>query len=166
MKKPRFFFVGGGVLLFLLIKNKVNVEGFLSIRERIVPMRSSIVGRGNIYSTTALSVHQVRDADLLEQLVGGVRYSLVPMPDLMKATTAYVGNLCEFVNDDDLSDLFAQVSTLQSIPSCVVRKPDYSSLQYGFVSFPSETEKIVSEVDSGFYFICFGVVHLPNVCCY
>lgn len=91
-----------------------------------------------------IQVHNVRDADIVEQLVGGVRYSLVPMPEVMKATTAYVGNLCEFVCDQDLSDLFAQVSTLQSIPSCVVRKPDTTSLQYGFVSFPTEIEKIVS----------------------
>jgi RNA recognition motif. (a.k.a. RRM, RBD, or RNP domain) len=129
----------GGVLFFIHVSiwRIVTVHGFPSTRISIVPMLP-------FARPTALRVRQVREADMVEQLVGGVRYSLVPMPELMKATTAYVGNLCEFVNDQDLSDLFAQVSTLLSIPSCVVRKPDFTSLQYGFVSFPSETEKIVS----------------------
>jgi RNA recognition motif. (a.k.a. RRM, RBD, or RNP domain) len=130
---------GGGVFFFIHVSiwRIVTVHGFSSTRTSTVPVLP-------FARPTALSVRQVREADMVEQLVGGVRYSLVPMPELMKATTAYVGNLCEFVNDQDLSDLFAQVSTLLSIPSCVVRKPDFTSLQYGFVSFPSETEKIVS----------------------
>ena len=95
------------------------------------------------YRQSALQVHAPREADLIEQMVGGERYSLIPMPDCMKSTTAYVGNLCEFVRDDDLSDLFAQVSVLRTLPCCVVRKPDSTSLRYGFVSFPNVQEKDV-----------------------
>lgn len=91
-----------------------------------------------------LSVHSMREADLVEALVGGERYSLVPMPDSMKATTLFVGNLCEFVNDADLSTLFAQASSLLTVPSCVVRKVNTQSMGYGFVSFPSIDEKEVS----------------------
>lgn len=85
-----------------------------------------------------------RDADLVEQLVGGERYSLVPMPDNMKPTTVFVGNLCEFVQDEDLSRFFAAASThLSRVPATVVRKPDTQSLRYGFVSFPTRQEKEV-----------------------
>jgi RNA recognition motif. (a.k.a. RRM, RBD, or RNP domain) len=96
---------------------------------------------------TALSVHSVRDADLVEVMVGGERYSLVPMPDSMKSTTLFVGNVCEFVKDEDLSRLFSEVSSVLSVPSCVVRKVNTQSLGYGFVSFPSVKEK---EVRSAF----------------
>jgi RNA recognition motif. (a.k.a. RRM, RBD, or RNP domain) len=92
---------------------------------------------------TALSVHSVREADLVEVMIGGERYSLVPMPDSMKSTTVYVGNVCEFVKDEDLSRLFSEVSSVLSLPSCVVRKVNTQSLGYGFVSFPSESEKEV-----------------------
>ena len=85
------------------------------------------------------------------EIIGGVRYSLVPMPDAMKETTAYVGNLCEFVHDEDLSSLFAQVSNLLTVPSCVVRKIDTTSLRYGFVAFPTVQEK---EVRSSSYDVC------------
>ena len=67
------------------------------------------------------------------------------LPDSMMATTLFVGNLNEFVKDEDLSDLFQVVSSLQTVPACVVRKPDMSSLEYGFVSFPSVEEKEVGE---------------------
>ena len=68
---------------------------------------------------------------------------MVPLPDRMCDTTIFVGNLCEFVQDDDLSKLFRSVSTLQSVPSCVVRKANMQSLRYGFVSFPTVEEKEV-----------------------
>jgi RNA recognition motif-containing protein len=74
----------------------------------------------------------------------------VPMPDRMKATTLFVGNLCEFVRDTDLSSLFSQVSSLVTVPSCVVRKVDTQSMGYGFVSFPNVKEK---EVGS-YWFMC------------
>lgn len=88
-----------------------------------------------------LNVHLDREADLLEQFVGGARYELNELPDSMMATTVFVGNLNEFVHDEDLAALFARVSSLQTVPACVVRKPDMSSLRYGFVSFPSVQEK-------------------------
>jgi len=65
------------------------------------------------------------------------------LPDSMMEFSVFVGNLNEFVQDDDLSELFQSVSSLQSVPACVVRKPDTSSLRYGFVSFPTVEEKEV-----------------------
>eukprot|EP00978_Attheya_sp_CCMP212_P041755 scaffold243667_cov44-Attheya_sp.AAC.1 len=69
------------------------------------------------------------------------RYEMVRLPDSLVPTTIFVGNLCEFVTDSMLSDLFQKVSTLSSVPACVVRKPSGSSLKYGFVSFLNESEK-------------------------
>lgn len=82
-----------------------------------------------------------RAADAMEELVGGERFEMSKLPDSMIDTTLFVGNLCEFVNDNDLSNLFGTVSILKSVPACVVRKPDMTSLKYGFVSFPSVKEK-------------------------
>lgn len=107
--------------------------------------------------TTSLTrqylLHHTRDADLYEQLVGGERYSMIPIPNQMRETTLFVGNLCEFVHDVDLSALFGQAllssssscevrSQQYSVPAVVARKPNTSSLQYGFVCFrnASETE--------------------------
>lgn len=75
--------------------------------------------------------------------MGGERYEMNELPDSMMDYTIFVGNLNEFVQDDDLSQLFQSVSSLQTVPACVVRKPDMSSLEYGFVSFPSVEEKEV-----------------------
>lgn len=85
-----------------------------------------------------------RDPEILEMMLGGEKYEMVPLPDRMCDTTIFVGNFCEFVQDDDLSKLFRSVSTLQSVPSCVVRKANMQSLRYGFVSFPTVEEKEVS----------------------
>ena len=90
----------------------------------------------------ALSYH-LHDADMMETLVGGIRYEMVPLPDSMMETTLFVGNLCEFCKDDDLSKLFQAVSTLHSVPACVVRKPNFESLRYGFVTFLTIQEKEV-----------------------
>eukprot|EP00523_Entomoneis_sp_CCMP467_P009049 CAMPEP_0168729212 /NCGR_PEP_ID=MMETSP0724-20121128/6082_1 /TAXON_ID=265536 /ORGANISM="Amphiprora sp., Strain CCMP467" /LENGTH=413 /DNA_ID=CAMNT_0008776079 /DNA_START=315 /DNA_END=1553 /DNA_ORIENTATION=- len=79
---------------------------------------------------------------MYEQMMGGQRFEMTALPDSMIQTTLFVGNLCEFVVDDDLSSqLFQSVSVLQSVPACVVRKADMSSRQYGFVSFPTVEEK-------------------------
>jgi RNA recognition motif-containing protein len=80
---------------------------------------------------------------MMEMVVGGSRYEMVELPDSMVETTIYVGNLCEFVTDDMLSSLFQQVSSLNFVPACVARKPNFSSMQYGFVTFPSVEEKEV-----------------------
>ena len=90
-----------------------------------------------------LFVFDLRDADFREMIVGGERYEMVPLPDSIVETTLFVGNLCEFVKDTDLSDLFQSVSKLSSLPACVVRKASYDSLEYGFVTFPSVEEKEV-----------------------
>ena len=93
-----------------------------------------------------LSVYSDKEADIadhVEQMVGGERFEMSELPDSMLDTTLFVGNLCEFVNDDDLSNLFRSVSSLQSIPACVVRKPDMTSRQFGFVAFPTVQEKEV-----------------------
>ena len=82
-----------------------------------------------------------QEADFAEILAGGQRHSMVELPDAMMDTTLFVGNLNEFVNDEDLSNLFQAASTLHSVPACVVRKADMSSLGYAFVSFPNAQEK-------------------------
>mmetsp|Transcript_25202 Transcript_25202/g.62105 ORF Transcript_25202/g.62105 Transcript_25202/m.62105 type:complete len:497 (-) Transcript_25202:103-1593(-) len=92
-------------------------------------------------SSSELRVHTVRDADMYEMMMGGERYEMVPLPDSMLQTTLFVGNLNEFVNDDDLSQLFAPITEWSSIPACVVRKPNMASLKYGFVTFPTEEQK-------------------------
>lgn len=89
-------------------------------------------------------VHNIRDADLMELMVGGQRFEMVPLPDSMMDTTIFVGNLCEFAHDDDLSRAFQTVSNLQSVPACVVRRANMASLEYAFVAFPSVEEKEVS----------------------
>ena len=80
----------------------------------------------------------------MELMVGGTRYEMVELPDSMVSTTLWVGNLCEFVTDEILSELFQQVSSLKFVPACVARKPNMESLRYGFVVFRSEEEKEVS----------------------
>jgi hypothetical protein len=90
-----------------------------------------------------LLVHTEREADIIEQMVGGERYEMIPLPDSMVDTTLFVGNLCEFVDDGDLSKLFQSVSILNSVPACVARKPDTTSREFGFVSFPTVEEKEV-----------------------
>lgn len=82
--------------------------------------------------------------DNLELMMGGSRYEMVELPDSMMSTTLYVGNLCEFVTDDMLGEIFQQASSLKSVPACVARKPNMESLRYGFVTFRSEEEKEVS----------------------
>jgi len=81
------------------------------------------------------------DMDMMEMVAGGRRYEMVDLPDSMVDTTLFVGNLCEFVNDDMLSSLFQEASSLHSVPACVVRKSNMSSLKYGFVTFPTIQEK-------------------------
>lgn len=95
-------------------------------------------------SAPALGVANLRDADFVEMMLGGERYEMVPLPDSMVETTLFVGNLNEFVKDDDLSNLFQTVSTLQYLPACVCRRPNRDSLKYGFVAFPTVEEKVVS----------------------
>ena len=87
-------------------------------------------------------VFETRDA--MELMIGGARYEMVELPDSMMSTTLWVGNLCEFVTDDMLSELFQQASSLKFVPACVARKPNMESLRYGFVTFRSEEEKEVS----------------------
>lgn len=78
----------------------------------------------------------------MEQLVGGERYSMVPLPDIMASTTLFVGNLCQFVHDDEISQLFSTAHLVP--PACVCRKPNRDSMEYGFVYFPTMEEKEVS----------------------
>jgi hypothetical protein len=82
--------------------------------------------------------------DHLELMIGGARYEMVELPDSMMSTTLWVGNLCEFVTDEMLSELFQQASSLKFVPACVARKPNWESMRYGFVTFRSEEEKEVS----------------------
>lgn len=81
------------------------------------------------------------EADMMENFVGGKRYEMVELPDSLVDTTVFIGNLCEFVTDEMLSALFRQASSLNFIPACVARKPNSSSLKYGFATFPTVEEK-------------------------
>lgn len=78
--------------------------------------------------------------DSMELMIGGIRYEMVELPDSMMTTTLWVGNLCEFVTDEMLSEIFQQASSLKFVPACVARKPNMESMRYGFVSFRSEEE--------------------------
>ena len=82
--------------------------------------------------------------DAMELLVGGTKYEMVELPDSMMSTTLWVGNLCEFVTDEMVSEVFQQASEQLFVPACVARKPNMESLRYGFVAFRSEEEKDVS----------------------
>lgn len=84
-----------------------------------------------------------REFDSIEEFVGGMRYEMVELPDCLVDTTLYVGNLCEFVTDEILSEVFRSASTLNFVPACIARKPNSSSLKYGFVTFPTVAEKEV-----------------------
>jgi len=115
--------------------------------QQIVPTTTTSARRYRA-SSSSLSYSRDRysnnhDADMMELLVGGRKYEMVPLPDSMMDTTIFVGNLCEFCKDEDLSNLFQVVSTLHSVPACVVRKPNYASLGYGFVTFLTIQEKEV-----------------------
>ena len=89
-----------------------------------------------------MDAFETRDA--MELLIGGARYEMVELPDSMMSTTLWVGNLCEFVTDEMLSEVFQQASEQLFVPACVARKPNMESLKYGFVAFRSEEEKEVS----------------------
>ncbi|KAL7566578.1 hypothetical protein ACA910_000644 [Epithemia clementina (nom. ined.)] len=125
--------------------HNLPLVGFLSKRKSTVISShyyANRQSRNNI--NRPLSVYSDKEADIadiVEQIVGGERYEMSELPDSMMDTTLFVGNLNEFVNDNDLSELFQSVSTLQSVPACVVRKADTTSRQYGFVSFPTVEEK-------------------------
>jgi len=82
--------------------------------------------------------------DAMELLVGGTKYEMVELPDSMMSTTLWVGNLCEFITDEQLSEVFQQASEQLFVPACVARKPNYESLKYGFVAFRSEEEKEIA----------------------
>lgn len=110
------------------------------------PSTAAFSQRASMRTTAALSfpnrmIATTRDADFVEQVIGGERYEMVPMPDSMLSTTLFVGNLNEFVTDEILSAFFSSVSKMISVPACVARKPNMSSMEYGFVTFPNEKEK-------------------------
>lgn len=103
-------------------------------------------------STSRISMvynHDLRDPDMMEMFIGGERYENVPLPDSMLDTTIFVGNLCEFAKDEDLSQQFRSVTNLISLPACVARRPNSQSLKYGFVAFPTVEEKEVGSVSRG-----------------
>lgn len=115
----------------------------------IIPTQRQVVTRKRTdsfsYQTFELCGRFVDDESVTEQFVeevlGGWKYEMVELPNSLLDTTIFVGNLCEFVTDDMLSNLFQEVSFLQQVPACVLRKPNYSSKKYGFVTFPNVDEK-------------------------
>jgi hypothetical protein len=120
-----------------------SVESFSALPDGASPSSYPNVSPNarRLRSQSTLFVANLRDADLSEMMVGGERYEMVPLPDSMVDTTLFVGNLCEFVKDEDLDNLFQTVSTLKSVPACVSRKANWDSLLYGFVTFPNIKEK-------------------------
>lgn len=74
-------------------------------------------------------------------MIGGPRYEMVELPDSMMSTTLWVGNLCQFVTDEALSEAFRRAGDSQCVPACVARKPNAESMRYGFVTFCSEEDK-------------------------
>mmetsp|Transcript_19424 Transcript_19424/g.29407 ORF Transcript_19424/g.29407 Transcript_19424/m.29407 type:complete len:276 (+) Transcript_19424:90-917(+) len=109
----------------------VTVSVLPKVNLAFVPSRS--------YSTALF--YDDRDTDYMESFVGGMRYEMVELPDSLVETACFIGNLDEFVNDDMLSLLFSQVSSLNHIPASVARKPNATSLKYGFAIFPTVEEK-------------------------
>jgi hypothetical protein len=128
------------LILFVSMLSRFGARAF---QTRASFLRRPLSVSPPLITVSRLFVHTERDADMTEMLVGGERYEMIPLPDSMVDTTLFVGNLCEFVHDDDLSKLFQSVSILNSVPACVARKPDMTSREYGFVSFPTIQEKEV-----------------------
>jgi hypothetical protein len=127
--------IGRNMILAMLLPPVVALTSYGSI---------SHIPSTTLFTSTSLNmVHNTREADPMERWAGGERYEMVPLPDSMVDQTVFVGNLCEFVQDDDLSRMFQRVSHLQSVPACVARRANKDSLEYGFVAFPTVEEKEV-----------------------
>ena len=122
----------------------------LDYMDGIIRYMSSQAGLNPVDQSSALYYHD-REMDIMEEFVGGRRYEMVELPDSLVETTLFVGNLCEFVTDEMLSAIFQQASSLNFIPACVCRKPNSSSLKYGFVTFPTVAEKEVGIFILGTY---------------
>jgi hypothetical protein len=120
---------------------RMNSPIVLMLAATVVPCVAFLASTRFSPSSILQMVHAHRDADFYEMMVGGERYEMVPLPDSMLDTTLFVGNLNEFVNDQDLSDLFCGVTDLSSVPACVARKANMASLEYGLVTFPTKQEK-------------------------
>mmetsp|Transcript_7886 Transcript_7886/g.14861 ORF Transcript_7886/g.14861 Transcript_7886/m.14861 type:complete len:282 (-) Transcript_7886:102-947(-) len=138
--------LGCGAFQFM-ISDGVSSLSFHHSRKKILSPScknlSKIAPRNAGHSVRILSslFFHYRQPDIMEEFVGGMRYEMVELPDSLVDTTVFVGNLCEFVTDDMLSAVFQQASALNFVPACVARKPDSSSLKYGFVTFPTVEEK-------------------------
>jgi len=108
------------------------------------PLATSTTSTTAFVTRTRMSMvynYDLEDPDMMAMFAGGERYENVPLPDSMIETTLFVGNLCEFARDEDLSQKFRSVTNLQSLPACVARRPNSQSLEYGFVAFPTVEEK-------------------------
>lgn len=106
-------------------------------------MKENLAPQSFVVRPTSKLFFYDREADGIEQMIGGTRYEMVELPDCLVDTTIFVGNLCEFVTDEMLSEVFRKASSLNFVPACVARKPNSSSLKYGFVTFPTVAEKEV-----------------------
>lgn len=118
------------LLTAALIMLSPTTNAFNIAKHKFTPTR---VGAPSSTSTVLLgySLDAFDTPDLYEVMAGGVRYELVELPDSMMSTTLWVGNLCEFVTDETLSELFQSVSDLKFVPSVVARKPNMESMRYG-----------------------------------
>jgi hypothetical protein len=129
--------------LSLILLSLWTRQGIAFISPRMIQMTK---WRQETMIDTALGVDLMRDPDEIEIMLGGQRCDMVPLPESMVDTTIFVGNLCEFVRDEDLSNFFQSVSILHSVPSCVARRANMQTLFYGFVTFPTVEEKEVRSV--------------------
>ena len=105
-----------------------NIAKFTSTPRVGVPSSSSIKTSSTVL---AYSNWDMDTPDLMEIMAGGQRWEMVELPDSMMSTTLWVGNLCEFVTDETLSELFQSVSSLKFVPACVARRPNMESMRYG-----------------------------------
>jgi len=143
-----FFLLGSCLPLLLLLQFPSFCDCFVPVPIVVVcTTRRTKSSPSPSSSSSSISLvydyeHDLNNPDMAEiWMAGAVRYENVPLPDSMMDTTLFVGNLCEFVQDGDLSEQFRSVTSLRSLPAVVARRPNSQSLKYGFVAFPTVEEK-------------------------
>lgn len=105
-------------------------------------------------STSSLFLAADLDQDAID-ITNFDQYDLTELPDIMVDSTVWVGNLNEFVTDNELGNLFGKYSetSLMNVPSVIARRPNNESLRYGFVYFPTSADaQTAAERFDGFVF--------------
>ena len=117
------------LLLFPLTARCYNV----CLHHRVVRGRTVSAQSSALSATTADAMHFEK-------------FDLTHLPDAMVNSTVWVGNLNEFVTDNELGRLFAKgggASPL-NVPAVVARRPNNDSLRYGVVHFHTSADAQVS----------------------